>query len=281
MRRLPDGNENERGVPPEVTAETGQGFDLDAGMEDLLGEPERSEEEERDLENADLYIYSGEPKPGDPGFESFSEWWGGLSEQRRKELDQDRSFIAESREVVDNSRIRENLEASAGELFGGKLPDRLDRKVDGRYALGLNQLLASSLEEAETLLAGEGGLPMGNYNPEQRLLFIDESIADTDPDYTGRALVSGYYGTSKIGRFVFAFPTQESELSPAREVISQNEDTLPADFYLPKVDADGSRVDDLINPRYCAGFIDNEGQFHENADFMEKARFSTADDQLF
>lgn len=73
----------------------------------------------------------------------------------------------------------------------------------------------------------------------------------------------GYY-TSKIGRFVYAFPVASTSSEAPRTAASLEQD-IPEDAIIEY--EDGERV---ANEKYCAGFIDGNQVFHRNADFMKE-----------
>lgn len=163
--------------------------------------------------------------------------------------------------------VEVRLGQSAPELLEGKLPSELEVRLGGlQYALGTNQTDgASTAQEAADLLVYEDGIPVDNYNLYQRFLIFGNSNAPAEKEYTKEAVVRGYYGPD-MGRFVVAFPLVHGEaphpMSPAQVMRSvEGEDFLPQDFY-----KNGHK---LVNSKYCAGFIDKDGLFHENPRFME------------
>src|SRR5690606_36091798 len=107
------------------------------------------------------------------------------------------------------------------------------------------------------------GIELAGYDLSGRALWLDEH---TIPDFIEHAVVEGYTHDPSIGRFIIALPHEP--LRPGysidqtmKEMSAQG--NLPADYVV------GEGQFEAINQKYCAGFIDNVGQYHENPSFMQ------------
>lgn len=168
-------------------------------------------------------------------------------------------------------RVEGQLEVSAPELLAGRLPSELEERLErAPYALGYHQVLSRSLQtpmQVRDLMEQTGGVGLGTGFPVHRFRIADQTIPRFAHDYA----VNGNSGAG-IGRLVYTFPiSSEEDTQLLREgkrpyqIVSGRFYTGPKGFYQGE--------DQVIPPRYCAGFIDPNGDFWPNAGFMREDEF--------
>jgi hypothetical protein len=170
-----------------------------------------------------------------------------------------------------HEQVHDRLMTTVPELYRGELPADLAERLAGKnYALGFNQMLASTKEEAVARLAASNGLDLGDYLFNQRFQLFAKDDWDEDGHLAALecAIDNGYYLTSDIGRFVVAFPVdpEQRQGQSIIEMVSTTEDYLPDDFLHNFQREDGSHHES-VNAKYLAGFIDGEGIFWKNNNF--------------
>ena len=170
----------------------------------------------------------------------------------KKEMNQEAESIKQAEAVV-----QQNLETSAPELLGGRLPKELADRIGSEYVIGLRQLGSYEADEAQEKLDADGGVDVSNLSLTQSF----NVIKDTDDDWTTRGtVVRGYYGVRGGGKFVIAVPMrEETNPSIAYESVPDMQEEL-------RTSSDPNHR--AVNPKYVAGFIDGEGVFHPNENFM-------------
>jgi hypothetical protein len=171
-----------------------------------------------------------------------------LKEMRRKSLD-----AAQTEDTVEH-----NLELTAPELLEGRLPNELADRIGSEYVIGLRQLESEDVGEAQEQLDDDGGVNVSNLGLVQSF----NVLKPNDYSWTIKGtVISGYYGATGGGKFVIAVPMAEGINSP-----SEAYDTLPD---MQQELLSSSNPDHrAVNPKYVAGFIDAEGVFHANKNFM-------------
>lgn len=216
--------------------------------------------------------------PVDP--QELADWLDSLSPQARdlleKMKEEERQRQTEHQEA--SSTVHRKLTELMPELYQAQLPEELaERLGDTPYALGFNQTMASTVEEAHDYVAKEGGIDFTGYRLPQRFLMFDQSMADylgTEEHPTGisAAIEHGYFGDPTLGRFVVAFPA-EHPLENSKEPLAIQVEQDPA--HVLSADAithpDGKKV---VNSRYVAGFIDEAGDFWINDGFANQTEAS-------
>lgn len=202
----------------------------------------------------------------------FNKWIDSLTLEEKGELDEQRAAIAAKKELQDS--VREKLRISIPDLYKGKLPRELENKLEGSpYAIGFNQSMASSASEASDYLHELEGIDITGYNYDQRFLMFDATseLEDGDNPAINQAIESGYTGESVIGRFVTAFPAENSqnigENDDVAHIVNAEPNVLPEDFESQKIARNGESKQ-AVSSKYVAGFIDGEGDFWVNANFM-------------
>ncbi len=191
---------------------------------------------------------------------------------------------AETITVLTEDEQLANLEQDAPELLEARLPEELERKLpEGfrRYFLGINQTGGvQSVEEATALLKSYGGIDMAGYGRfEQRFDLMDHQYLKGGKwtrDFYGP--IHGHFGEN-IGRFVAVFPvdeTKDTDMTPG-EIAMEGYEYYPKDHpdypypkdLLAKGKGTREREGTVVNNKYIAGFIDVQGHFHPNPDFMK------------
>lgn len=170
----------------------------------------------------------------------------------KKEMNQEAESIKQAEAVV-----QQNLETSAPELLEGRLPKELADRIGSEYVIGLRQLGSYEADEAQEKLDADGGVDVSNLSLTQSF----NVIKDTDDDWTTKGtVVRGYYGVRGGGKFVIAVPMHDaSNPSTAYESVPDMQQEL-------RTSSDPNHR--AVNPKYVAGFIDGEGVFHPNENFM-------------
>ncbi len=185
----------------------------------------------------------------------------------------------QTRTVRLGEQVRKALLTSVPELYEARLPQKLEAKLDGiNYAIGFNQTMASTAEEAAAYLHETRGIDFTNYSLAHRFLMYDQSMHD-DAGTLGqdsssgiaRAIESGYFGNPEIGRFVAVFPETDTEARGATgdrlaNAVSLDETILPDDAIVRYEDERGQHTS--LNSKYVAGFIDETGSFWYNNSFL-------------
>ena len=199
---------------------------------------------------------------------AFDRWLFSLSLERLQELEEESQAYREMQASYDASH--EKLTALLPELYGAGLPQSLEEKMNGRqYAIGFNQTLAETIEEAEAILKRDDGVDTTDYTLADRFLMYDKAMEGQlgSDNSTGiaRAIESGYYGDVATGRFVAVFP--EEHKSDATESLTASinidpEHILPEDALVRRDDGRES-----YSSKYVAGFIDKNGDFWINENF--------------
>lgn len=191
--------------------------------------------------------------------EQLDAWYKTLSEDDQARLSGARQEEAEIREHIaqQEKTVEQNLETSAPELLEGKLPKELADRIGSEYVIGLRQLGSYGADEAQEKLDADGGVDVSNLSLTQSFNVIKES----DDDWTTKGtIIRGYYGVRGGGKFVIAVPLHVAD-SPtaAYESVPDMQQELRSSS-----DPDHRAV----NPKYVAGFIDGDGTFHPNENFM-------------
>lgn len=225
-----------------------------------------------DLEKADMYIF-GEDFPG------VEEWLQTVPDERRQQLEEDRTVNAQRRAAHD--AFEAQLEQEVPELLKGRLPNEQERRLmevfgeDVRYLIGANQTMGLVRgNEAGEYLSESRGIPMGMYGDSfgSRFLLYDAETAEEMPGYATSCL-EGYYG-QRIGRFIAVFPltcAPSNETPGYYQLLQGGSDVVPQElFELDMQDGSGRDYPEyMVASRYIAGFIDAETQtYHPNAGFL-------------
>lgn len=170
-----------------------------------------------------------------------------------------------NKELAKQAEVRKMLELTAPELLCGLLPAELAKRLSVPYALGVNQSGCFSVEEGTEYLQECGGVDFSAYGLNQRFLMANSRY----PDFAERYMTAGYYGALAGGKFIMVAPFVEhsDEFDAMSPEVSANtalvSGGLPEDFQISK-DAYVRQV----NAKYIAGFIDENGKFWPNANFM-------------
>lgn len=163
-----------------------------------------------------------------------------------------------------HEKSRNELVRTAPELLAGRLPADLAEKLGSdQYFLGSNQTMAESAQEGADYLDSMGGIELGGYDLSGRALWFDES---TSADFVDHAVVEGYLQNPDVGRFIVALPHESMGADYSIDQTMKEmraESKIPSDYIVQNADQE------VINQKYCAGFIDNTGAFHENPNFMQ------------
>ena len=236
-------------------------YEDDGDLEEWLGDPPGDTEESRKKDTiVQLYmqgveIPEGEDWDGITGAD-IRTWRESLTDAEGEDFDRSRDWEARKTDVA--NKIKAELEQSAPELLSGRLPADLEALVGGSYQLGVNQSGVDTLEDAQAVLQKFNGVDMGMYNLDQRFLIADKNT----PDYAAEAVTYGYYGRREgspaMGKFVAVIPGE-----------NYHQD-LPSDFWVSNGNTDGNiyKGSEAANAKYIAGFIDDQGKFHRNNNFM-------------
>lgn len=206
----------------------------------------------------------------------FRDWFNQLPPERQAVLNNERIRLEAWNTSVEkgSEQAHEKLIALVPELYEAKLPEWLAEKLPPgtEYALGFNQSSASSIDDAEEYLEECNGVDVDGYNYAHRFRMFDASMSEylgQNDTPIGHQIEQGNFGDPSIGRFVAVFPrvdtTIKSDLSIARAA-TEDERVLPADFETEYTVGDKSKRS--VSTKYIAGFIDDEGNFWTNNNFM-------------
>ncbi len=191
--------------------------------------------------------------------EQLNTWFKALPEDERQRLVSARQEVTEIREYVTQKEmtVEQNLETSAPELLKGRLPQDLAARIGSGYVIGLRQLGSFEANEAKEQLMADGGVDVSNLGLTQSFNVIN----DGDDAWTTKGtVIRGYYGVRGGGKFVIAIPTNEG-IDPT---VAYN--SVPD--MQQKLQSRSNPDHRAVNPKYVAGFIDAEGIFHPNENFM-------------
>lgn len=222
--------------------------------------PEISQLSTAELESAFVY---GLQDDSSMTREQLDAWYKALPEDEQIRLAEGKQEMGQHAERVDTAEvtIEHNLETTAPELLGGRLPQELADRIGSEYAIGLRQLGSYEAEEAQGQLDADGGVDVSNLGLVQSFNVIKPG---DDADTTKGIVIKGYYGAHAGGKFVIAVPMAEGITDP-----TQAYDSIP-DMQRGLESSDNSDFS-AVNPRYVAGFIDGEGIFHPNENFMQSS----------
>jgi hypothetical protein len=138
------------------------------------------------------------------------------------------------------------------------LPQELEQLLQGSdYALAVRQVGEKTAEDAQADARVNGGVSA----VEQNLAQSFNIVSYEDPDFAASTMVMGYYGPGKGGKYVVVLPVGAGEGTIRGRAMSRH-----ADLTELAGRHDGSSA---IEPKYCAGFIDNNGVFFPNKSFMK------------
>ncbi len=227
-----------------------------------LGENAAAESQEvsqfsnTELESAFVY---GIQEDSGMSQEQVDTWYNSLPEDQQQYFAEGKREMSQQAEQVHEleARVEANLETSAPELLEGRLPKELADRIGSEYVIGLRQLGSDEASEAQEKLAADGGVDVANLSLTQSFNVIKE----TDDDWTTKGtVIRGYYGVQGGGKFVIAVPLHGAD-SPttAYESVPDMQQEL-------RTRSDPNHR--AVNPKYVAGFIDGEGVFHPNENFM-------------
>jgi len=204
--------------------------------------------------------------------EQLSTWYSSLPEDEQKRLAEGRQEMGQHAERVDTAEttVEHNLEISAPELLSGRLPKELADRIGSEYAIGLRQLGSYEATEAQGQLDADGGVDVSNLGLVQSFNVIKPS---DDADTTKGTVIKGYYGAHAGGKFVIAVPMVEGITDP-----TQAYDSTP-DMQKGLESSDNPDFS-AVNPKYVAGFIDGEGVFHPNQNFMKSSEPKLSSESL-
>lgn len=177
---------------------------------------------------------------------------------------------------MDATQVEQTLEASVPELLKGRLPQNLEDKLLSAiapsgftaYAIGVHQAGACTAKQAVAESA-ETPITLGGGSIGSHFRIVDPMDA---PDLTRGNVVYGKYGDDRLGKYVYAFPVKQSDVDKYGGLVRipagapaypEGDPASPSDL----ITQAGDHAD-VVNPKYCAGFIDEDGRFHENTDFM-------------
>jgi len=172
------------------------------------------------------------------------------------------------------ARVEQALQASAPELLDARLPRDLEDRLLGAtvpdgftaYALGIHQAGAYTIEQATEESAAT---PVTLNGQSISAHFVLVSPEDGQ-DMIRKVVTQGHYGLA-FGKYVYAFPVEQHEVDEhggiarrpvAMSTYSEGDPRSPTDLLVT------GNEKEYVNPKYCAGFIDADGQFHENTSFM-------------
>lgn len=214
-----------------------------------------------DLETA--FVYGVQEDSGMTQTE-IDTWYDSLPEDQRTYYAQAKQELRDQAEQQKQLEtiIEHNLEASAPELLEGKLPHNLAERLGTEYILAIRQLGEYEADEAQEQLVTDGGVNVANLGLTQSFDLLSQA---EDSLTTSRGLViNGYYGARAGGKFVIVVPLERAADNPTAAYDS-----------IPDMQQDlqsGSDPDHrVVNPKYVAGFIDGQGVFHPNENFMRSS----------
>jgi hypothetical protein len=235
-------------------------LDSSPGHSQEASTPETSQLSRTELETAFLY---GVQEDSSMTQEQLDAWYKTLPGDEQKRLAEGKQEISQYAEHVKQAEItvEHNLETTAPELLEGRLPKELADRIGSEYAIGLRQLGSYEAEDAQEELDDDGGVDVSNLGLVQSFNVIKKN----DDDLTTKGIViKGYYGAHAGGKFVIAVPMAEGITDP-----TQAYDSIP-DMQRGLESSDNSDFS-AVNPKYVAGFIDGEGIFHPNENFMQSS----------
>lgn len=204
--------------------------------------------------------------------DDYNSWLKTLNPDKLEQLEEAKRGLLDQSALA--KIVREKLKTSVPELYQARLPGYLEDRLKGtEYALGFNQSGASSAGEAAEYVAEAGGIDITNDGINFRFLMFDQGLNEEDADLQmSKAIESGYYDSSRLGRFVAAFPAEHREfLRPKARICRQ----VAIDPHLTPDDLTVSPDDQgtSINNKYIAGFIDGTGTFWANDGFYNDDQF--------
>ncbi|MGB3945535.1 MAG: class I SAM-dependent methyltransferase [Candidatus Saccharimonadales bacterium] len=191
--------------------------------------------------------------------EELNTWFSTLPKDEQQRLASAKQEANEIREYTTKleGTVEQNLETSAPELLKGRLPQELADRIGSEYVLGLRQLGSYELDEAQESLDADGGVDVSNLSLTQSF----NVIGADDDDWTAKGtVIRGYYGVRGGGKFVIAVPMNGAD-NPTTAY-----DSVPDMQQDLRSSSDSDHR--AVNPKYVAGFIDGEGVFHPNENFM-------------
>lgn len=190
-----------------------------------------------------------------------ADWFAALPAEERQFLDGARTEAAAEADRIHTARavIETGLMQTAPELMCGELPAWMAGRIGSEYVLGINQSGIGTVEEGQAQLNTDGGVNMVGRSLDERFVLAHHS----DPNHAKQMVINGFYGPLKGGKMVIAIPIPPGEGSPYVEAI---------DAYRQLVDIEVSCKSEpqfsAINSKYVAGFIDPQGSFYANNQFM-------------
>lgn len=201
--------------------------------------------------------------------EAFDDWLKQQPPETVEELKREKEHIATAR--ANMAAVHEKLSRHVPDLYEGRIPGDLERRLSGaQYAVGYNQSGPSTGEEAEAYLGQFSGVDLKNSPYSQRFMILDESSFKAGYDVAS-VVDAGYYGDSTQGRFVVVFPVADgSRRAGLPSELSRSIDFLPNDFEVKNGALFLGNPDESVNSKYVAGFIDRDGNFLANANFMRE-----------
>lgn len=195
--------------------------------------------------------------------EQLDKWYDSLPDDEQKRLAEGKQEMSQHAERINTAEVtvEHNLERTSPELLKGRLPQGLANRIGSEYVIGLRQLGNYEAEEAQEQLDADGGVDVSNLGLIQSFNVIKPS----DDTYTTKGIViKGYYGANAGGKFVIAVPMAEGVTDP-----TQAYDSIP-DMHRELESSDNPDFS-AVNPKYVAGFIDGEGIFYPNENFMQSS----------
>lgn len=243
---------------------------------------DQAELHERFGDDLDLYYhyYILGIDPSEPDTGDYSEFYEMATSKPAVKAMLDEKRAAER----GDQDVAVGIEKSAPELLRGALPPDQEQLLANReYILGVNQSGAATVKEALEYVNESQGIDLGMYNLQQRFKFLDRETTQHSPNDTAATLAHGYYGNSDIFRYVIAVPmdeyykTEKHSTADTDAVNALDDEKLPPDF----LTFDASRVagmehGDSVSPKYIAGFIDGDGNYHANKNFTKSEQFELA-----
>lgn len=222
--------------------------------------PKHTSSTETEVTNDMLeYAYvEGIPRDSNVTEEALEKWYNALPEDQREWLSSSREVYRMAAELDKKAMetVEANLTNTAPELLEGRLPKDLADRIGDEYAIGLRQRSTYGLEEAEEVLTEFGGVDVANLDLVQSFNVLKLG----DDDWTVRGtVIKGYYGSRAGGKFVIAIPLSVGDGNPT-ETYNLIPDMLRTSLENPEHDA--------VNPKYMAGYIDGDGVFFRNENFM-------------
>src|SRR5688572_2824283 len=171
--------------------------------------------------------------PIDPDL--YNAWLEQLPPEEREIMDQQRQHI----ELQNDHRrmVHDKIAGTVPELYAATLPPELAEALgDVPFAIGLNQTMASSIDEAREYLGENNGVDITSYNFHHRFEMFDTTMDLDGPagENLETAVDAGYTQNSRIGRFVGVFPIVHPEEAPPGErpkyIANMHREALPNDL---------------------------------------------------